>query len=79
MTAAILLAVSAAFATKLSKKFFVTAYVPPAPTSCQMTTKPDICNTVGTAFCTIAGNTFYQSINMTDHGYFCLTEFRKDP
>ena len=78
MIAAVVVAVGSAFATSYAKKYFVVAYVPPAWTSCQMTSKPDICNTIGSQFCTINGNTFYQNINMTPWGYFCVTEFRKD-
>jgi hypothetical protein len=83
MTAAIMLAVSAAFATKISKRFFTTAYVAPAPTSCQVTTAPAVCNTVGTVICTVntggVPTTYYRDILETDNGYFCLNAFRKDP
>ena len=71
MAAAIMLAVGAAFATKASKKFFVTAYVAAAPTSCQTTTKPSICNTIGSQICTLS-QTFYQQPG-------CSNAFRKDP
>jgi hypothetical protein len=79
MAAAILLAVTAAFATKVSKKFFVTAYVQAASTSCQMTSAPAVCNTTGSAICTVisGGNptTFYQGIS----GNQCVNAFKKAP
>ncbi|HZY81376.1 MAG TPA: hypothetical protein VFE50_17760 [Cyclobacteriaceae bacterium] len=74
--AAVAIAMLGAVATSHAKKnFFSSAYVWVSSTSCQLTTKPAICNTIDVPFCVVGGSRFFQSM-VQNPRYVCVNEYR---